>query len=317
MIRLFCFSGGWSNDLVSSVLGKLRTPYRFTNTSGVLGELTPNDLKNIAENIREDGYHVFKERLSPEICQKLLNLALTTSCSVRPTDAQAESGERPKLLFTRYTRENPIGVRYDVPTQALLDDPIVQKLISDLSILSVAQAYLGAPPVIDIVTMWWHTSFSGQPSKQAAQYFHFDMDRLKWLKFFFYITDVTSDSGPHCFIAKSHRRGGIPRKLLRQGYTRLTDEEVKACYKDKGNFVEFIGPMGTILAEDTRGLHKGKHVQKGDRLIFQLEFANSLFGSTVDPGKLSRVSDPNLQKVIQDHPKIFSAYLDVAPRDFK
>jgi hypothetical protein len=40
------------------------------------------------------------------------------------------------------------------------------------------------------------------------------------------------------------------------------------------------GPRGTILAEDTRGLHKGKPVAKGDRLVLEFEFSSSMFGAT-------------------------------------
>ena len=39
-------------------------------------------------------------------------------------------------------------------------------------------------PVFDFIAMWWHTQ-SNTPDKEAAQYFHFDMDRLRWIKFFF------------------------------------------------------------------------------------------------------------------------------------
>ena len=46
---------------------------------------------------------------------------------------------------------------------------------------------------------------------------------------------------------------------------------------DPEDMVEIGGPRGTIFAEDTRGLHKGKHLLTGDRLLFQLEFSNSLF----------------------------------------
>jgi hypothetical protein len=33
------------------------------------------------------------------------------------------------------------------------------------------------------------------------------------------------------------------------------------------------------MAIDTRGLHKGLELKNGERLILQLQFANSLFGS--------------------------------------
>jgi hypothetical protein len=40
---------------------------------------------------------------------------------------------------------------------------------------------------------------------------------------------------------------------------RLTDEEVKAAFGD-GAITTMVAPRGTILVEDTRGLHKGNVV---------------------------------------------------------
>ena len=40
-------------------------------------------------------------------------------------------------------------------------------------------------PVIDNISAWW--SFpAATPDKNAAQWWHFDLDRPKWLKFFFF-----------------------------------------------------------------------------------------------------------------------------------
>jgi len=178
----------------------------------------------------------------------------------------------------------------------------------DPSLLAVAQAYLGCRPILDIVAFWWHTAFSDQPDEEAAQFYHFDMDRLKWLKFFFYVTDVTPENGPHCFVAGSQRTGGIPEPILRKGYQRLTDEEVKAAFPDSRDFIEFTAPRGTIIAEDTRGLHKGKHVRSGDRLVFQLEFCDCMFGTGYRIGKLPRELDPGLAAALERYPRLFSKF---------
>jgi hypothetical protein len=124
----------------------------------------------------------------------------------------------------------PRGVRYDLPMGEVIASPEVQALLCDWSILSVAQSYLRARPIADVMAFWWTTAFNAQPSPAAAQYFHFDMDRIKWLKFFIYLTDVGPDAGPHAFIAGSHRTGGTPQSLLDRGYVRLPDGDVRACF---------------------------------------------------------------------------------------
>ncbi len=155
--------------------------------------------------------------------------------------------------------------------------------------------------------MWWHTSYSKVPDKDAAQFWHFDMDRIKWLKFFIYLTDVETTNGPHSFVEGSHRSGGIPTALLKKGYARLEDSEINANYSPD-RVIEFAAPRGTVIAEDTRGLHKGKHVEHGDRLVLQLQFSNSLFGGNYPPARM-RVVEPKLKAMQTQFPRIYSNYL--------
>lgn len=307
MIRLFCNTSGYSSDMLSWSLGKARRPYELQSTSGVLGELDPEAVSRITADLDQKGYHVFERRLSAETCDRLLEFSRRTECAVRPMDR--EMRDRSRQVRARYDSGAPIAVRYDYLTQDLVEDECVQGLISDASLVSVAQAYLRSAPVLDIVTMWWHTAFSSRPDEEAAQFFHFDMDRLCWLKFFFYLTDVGPENGPHTFVAGSQRRNGIPSALLRKGYARLTDEEVAKHYR-KEDFIEFTGPRGTIIAEDTRGLHKGRHVEKGDRLVFQLQFSNSLFGAPHDVVRFKDVRNANLRKMIMHYPRIYSRFTE-------
>jgi hypothetical protein len=62
------------------------------------------------------------------------------------------------------------------------------------------------------------------------------------------------------------------------------------------------------LAEDTRGLHKGKHVVRGDRLMLQLQFSNSLFGATYPKCRFGDVIAPPLRGAVSAYPRIFSAF---------
>jgi hypothetical protein len=96
---------------------------------------------------------------------------------------------------------------------------------------------------------------------------------LSFLKFFIYLTDVESDTGPHVYLKGSHL--GVPRSLRGDG--RKTDEAVRAAGL-WNNVTEICGPAGTLMAVDTIGLHKGKTPINGDRLALENEFATSLFG---------------------------------------
>jgi ectoine hydroxylase-related dioxygenase (phytanoyl-CoA dioxygenase family) len=131
------------------------------------------------------------------------------------------------------------------------------------------------------------------------------MERLRWVKFFFYLTDVTEESGPHIFVPKSHLDRGLPFSLRSKGYTRLEDSHVDKVFP-KASWKVFTGPIGSMIVEDTRGLHKGKHVENGDRLVFQLQYTSSLFGKTIDKIQLEKnYLGEKLRMAMQTSPSVF------------
>jgi hypothetical protein len=298
LVSLFCQTAGASNDLIHRFI-TARKPLLSIDCHGVLGTLDQEKVQDIASQLQERGYYVFDRRLSADLCDRLLDLGLTKKAVVKVD-------KRP--ITERYDRQRPRGVRYDFTESTLIRSDAVQELMADASILSVAQAYLRSAPVLDLIAMWWHTSWSEKPDADAGQMFHFDMDRIKWLKFFFYITDVGQDNGPHWFVAGSHRTKGIPRPILRKGQVRIEDEEVMGFYSPD-DLIEFCGPRGTIIAEDTRGLHKGMPVRANDRLLFQLEFSDSLFGMDY-PNVRNEVirRDGPLQAMTTAYPDVYSRY---------
>jgi ectoine hydroxylase-related dioxygenase (phytanoyl-CoA dioxygenase family) len=302
MLQLFCATGGVSNDAMSSFIGLLNRPYQFQDACGALGDFSESDIESIGSDIENNGYHVFKERLPDALCDELLQYATTMPCVRRGTDGEGNSDTR----LERFPREKPDGVRYDFSEEELINHPLIQKLMADRSFIAIAQRYLRAQPIIDVVAMWWNV-VSARPDKGAAQFWHFDMDRIKWLKFFVYLTDVQPENGPHSFVSGSHRNGGISSDLLQKGYSRLSDEEVSSHYSpDK--FIEFTAPRGTVIAEDTRGLHKGKHLTKGDRLIFQMQFSNSLFGGDYPKSTIRNAKSPQLAEMMTSYPRLYSHY---------
>lgn len=304
MVKLFCRTRGRSNDLLSRAISIFRRPYHLEDASGVLGNMSDaKSLQTVVSALRNRGYYVFERRLSVDACTRLLRYATSHPCNAVPMDGQESSA----LGKAPYPREHPRAVRYEFAAEDLLANPDVQALLADMSFVAIAQSYLGAKPIVDVLSMWWHTGFSERPDSRAAQYFHFDMDRPKWLKFFIYLTDVEISSGPHVFVAGSHQSRRIPASILSKGYVRLTDKEVEKVF-GKDDIVEFIGPRGTIIAEDTRGLHKGKHVENADRLILQIQFSNSLFGGTYPKVSFQQPLIPDLQNKMKKFRLLYSAY---------
>jgi ectoine hydroxylase-related dioxygenase (phytanoyl-CoA dioxygenase family) len=295
LITTFLLLGGLPGTLLSKLVGKKRANF------GALGStsLIQKDVEINNSELKANGYSLVEGAISKNTSDKLLALSLSTKGSNRGMDSG--KGYKSDIYFNR---ANPDTVRFDVDSNELFKNHVVQELACDPRILQIAQDYLGTLPVLDFVAMWWHTK-SPSPDKEAAQYFHFDMERLRWIKFFFYITDVTKQSGPHIFVPKSHLDNGLPFSLRSKGYTRLEDSQVGNVFPQQ-NWKVFTGPVGSMIVEDTRGLHKGKHVENGDRLVFQLQYTSSLFGKTIDKLEISQGDiGEKLTSAMQTSPLIF------------
>lgn len=297
MRDLFCVTDGRFNDTVSDVMRLFRPPLALDSTTGVLGDMSGPALERVVRDLDEEGYHVFDRRLPPEVVDEMHAFALRTPC--RPFGEGIEVGQ--SVLFDERTARAPV-LHFD--SEILLDCPPVRKLLLDKSILSVAQAYVRQRVVLDTPRMWWSTPGTGQASSAAAQMYHFDMDRLRWLNFFFLLTDVDRDNGPHCFARRSHKRK--PAALQKDG--RHSDEAISNHYTN--SLVEIGGPRGTIFAEDTRGFHKGKLPRKGCRLMFQLVFANSLFGQTYERVNIALRHRAEFAEARQRFPSLFATFRD-------
>lgn len=306
MIYLFCHSGGRFNDRISSLIAQVSGKVELLGKVGILGKVSPEFISSHLDQLKDRGYLVFPSALSTEVCDRLMAFALATPAQVRRMDGEPETaGKR----MARYEPGNPLAVRYDYSPATLLDNQDVQALLADPSLIAIAQAYLGCLPKADVLSMWWHTNFHSRPDSEAAQFYHFDMDRLKWLKVFIYLTDVGPGDGAHSFIEGSHRTGEIPANMLNKGYVRLSDNEVLSHYTDAKQ-VNFCAPRGTVIVEDTRGLHKGNTVEPEgtSRLILQLQFSNSLFGANYPVAKIGQIHSPALTDLLQSSPSIYDCY---------
>jgi hypothetical protein len=304
LIQLFCATGGRFNDLLSSGISLCSKRLAIARPVGVLGDLGGDAVSRSANELRARGFAVFPHALPDDMCDRLMQFTRETPALVRRMDHEIAGAAARVALFDP---EHPLAVRYDYPTEALLGNPDVQALLSDPSLLALAQEYLGSRPRADVLSMWWHTSFHTQPDSEAAQFYHFDMDRIKWLKIFVYLTDVGPEDGPHSFIEGSHRSGGIPASMLTRGYVRLSDEEVLGHY-GAARQIEFSAPRGTVIVEDTRGLHKGKAVTGRSRLVLQLQFSNSLFGAQYAKATMREVHNPSLAQVMAQAPDVYAGY---------
>lgn len=165
--------------------------------------------------------------------------------------------------------------RLVVEEDALLRLEQVQQLLSDPVIVALAGQYLGCQPIFDFTASFrsFPIEATNDERSRSAQQYHFDKDRIGFIKLFCYLTDVDEEAGPHVFIAGSKQNR--PKSLWRD--ERLSDAEVESAYS-KEAIRRICGPRGTLFLADTASLHKGLPPQTRSRAVLQIEYASSLFG---------------------------------------
>ncbi len=197
--RLFRITNGRFNDMAARIDGLRHPPRPLPPESGVLKPLSPRAISAIAADLRADGIHRFERRLPKDLCDRMFRFARQAPCRVT---MESFFGDE----LTTFDPDHPQGTCYRVDDQTLHENADIQALAGDLTLLSIAQAYLGCRPVFTSCTMWWSTAFKSDPDAGQAQLFHFDMNHIKFLKMFIYLTDVDEDTGAHVFVRGSHRR---------------------------------------------------------------------------------------------------------------
>lgn len=306
MRDLYSLTNGRFNDLISWLQMSRHPKNLEVIPSGILGKLSNFEVKNIAAEIKKNGYYIASKKIDLDTANKLVEFCKTTPC--KPLKINSEDFQDfadKKVIFNPLS---PIAPTYHFNMKQVSENLDFLSLILDQSLLAVAQEYLNCSPVLDSVALWWSAPFNGKGTSEAAQEFHYDMDRIKFLKIFIYLTDVNSENGPHCYVKESHIRK--PRALLSDG--RKSDSEIKIHYSES-QINELHGSQGTIILADTRGFHKGKPLASGHRLIFQLEYSNSLFGQNYPKVRLDELHDASeLRKLIDKYPRTYGQIFEMS-----
>ncbi|MET3053296.1 phytanoyl-CoA dioxygenase family protein [Pseudomonas alkylphenolica] len=223
-------------------------------------------IEKIVGSLESDGA-VAGPELPEQYVDYLVAFAERTPCYADRVPSQGfylrdrEAAERKlgkKLLLAQY---------FNVQKDKVIDD-----LSKDPFLLSVAAKYLGAPPQLMSVNMWWTfpVEASAEDKAKHAHVFHYDLDDVRFVKFFFYLTDVDEGAGPHVYVKSSNRVIKYKNSLFKS--KRFTDEEVVQAY-GKDNVVQVLGAAGACLVEDTITLHKGVTPTERARLILQFEYS--------------------------------------------
>jgi hypothetical protein len=142
--------------------------------------------------------------------------------------------------------------------------------------LAIARSYLGAEARVITTRLWWSFPTKGASESDlrlaSQDKYHFDLDDWRMLKFFFYLTPVDAESGPHVFVRGSHARRTIRHQTtLFVGHSAA---DVTRAYGAE-NVATLLGPAGFGFVEDPFGFHMGSLARRSPRLAMELGFGVS------------------------------------------
>lgn len=297
LIDLFCRTNGKFNDNFNKKLIKKAPKKASSQKSKIWEGISNNYLGDLNNKLEKNGYVNFNETLPQELTKKIHDFALKTKTKMAPKYDE-------KILFDKNNVQSEI---YRFDANDIANSTEIQELIMDPFLIDVARNYLKSEPIFDFPAMWWSTAFLKEASGEAAQLYHFDLDRIKWLKIFFYITDVNENTGPHCYIEGSHEANTKPKEILERGYARIPDEDLEKYYP-KEKFKTICAPAGTIFAGDTKCWHKGTPLKEDVRLVLEFEYTTSLFGANYDKFIMKNFT-PEFKEFCENNPYYASNFI--------
>jgi hypothetical protein len=226
------------------------------------------EVDEVVKNLQSDGLHL-GINLPPHIVEEIVQFAKSNPCYGNRKSEFGFYYAQKKTAQITSGQQFTIADYFNTEIQC----PVIKKLQNDPKLLAIAAKYLNTHPVHQGNRMWWSFPVNSSHSEQikAAQCFHYDLDDYKFLKFFFYLTDVDHQSGPHVCVRGSHKRKNSSHIWLRK---RETDQDI-INYYGQASLIEICGKAGFGFAEDPLCFHKGVPPTHKDRLMLQIEFATT------------------------------------------
>tara|TARA_B100001939_G_scaffold128833_1_gene111725 strand:+ start:1816 stop:2757 length:942 start_codon:yes stop_codon:yes gene_type:complete len=148
----------------------------------------------------------------------------------------------------------------------------IKKIATSDFFVDIAQKYIGNNN-ISVSSLCYISNpvkTSDFEKKENAQFFHYDNDFEKFFKVFIYLNDVDEDSGPHSFVQFSHKKKNYKHLYCK----RIDDQEIKEIYGHE-NIITFDRPKGSLIFEDTFGLHKGTVPTNKSRIVLILIYGKN------------------------------------------
>ncbi|MEN8913936.1 MAG: phytanoyl-CoA dioxygenase family protein [Polaribacter sp.] len=264
--------------------------------------MNSSEIEGVRINLETKGFHVFDSLLSAAVCDHLVNGIESVTFHTK------KSTKKIKGISKDTVGKINGNTAWATNQQDILSIEEVQKIAFDENLLNLVGSFLGSEPILCQTNCWWSVANSTHRSNLStnAQLFHQDTEYLKFVKVFIYLTDVNDDNGPHQYVQGTSK---IAQSKLGEDYkpsNRVEDNKVAEIF-GVDNILTFTGKRGSVIIEDTFGLHKGTPVVEGSRLLLQLEYCNSLYFHSGYSFGFENL-EPEVEKLAETNPRIFSNF---------
>jgi len=225
-----------------------------------------------ADVLKDRGYLFLDDLISVEQLRDMRAFFSTNKCAdpYRPALGKfVAPGEAPPQTHVAF-----------FSNQTIIRAPHALEIANDPRVLGIVSGFLGAKPTISLLTAWW--SMPHQDGKaEEAERFHRDVDDIRFVKLFCYLTDVDEVSGPHMFVPGSQNIDRLTK------IRRYEDSEIVDAFGEN-SLSKFTGKAGTTFLENTYGFHRGVPPTQKPRLLFQVLYSlrNSIYGPDRPVGRI-------------------------------
>ena len=230
------------------------------------------DVKEILQNLDTKGYYD-KLKLPKSSVEKLIDEINDKNCFVDSKGLYKDDMETSNNLkfqnlgdISKITKEKKIE---HCVIKFKNNSTFLNEIALSKNLINIVSSYLNSENITCKIQCFISNPFlsSKEERKKNAQFFHYDCDYKKFLKIFIYLCDVDDNNGPHVFIENTHKN----KKLKHILAERIDDKEVLESY-GKNTQKKFLKDTGTLIIEDTFGLHKGETPKKESRHMLVIEY---------------------------------------------
>ena len=220
-----------------------------------------NDIDDILDQLRINGYAVVEDFYSQEKCQSL----------------------RAEVDRVHYIHKNDGYLwsdKYDADKRlfgAEVDSELIHAFYNDAYLTDVGENYFGSKlfnsnTLASRIEAKDNNVGSGQGWHRDSHHFQF--------KAIVYLSDVSIDNGPFQIIESSHRSGNALRNMKTMAIdtmtTRYTDEQIQKVIDEDPDKIKILtAKAGTLIFADTSALHTGMPIRSGERYtLFNYYYPN-------------------------------------------